>query len=872
MGEGGAAPATRPLARVARVLVLQSYERDIGWSVDEETGIEAAFASSGQPIEFHLEYLDAKRHVGPAYEKAFASFLRLRYASFKPDVAIACDNAALEFFVHERDALFPGLPVVFCGINDWQPSMLEGQNGYTGVLERVGYSATLSMIERLFPKRRHVFVLVDTSESAKAMARELEATAEAGHPDLILERSPALPIEGIAAWASGLPPDSVIYYLNYLVDPSGNGHPPETVARALSETSGLPVFTSNDVFFVPYVLGGLLVTGEGQGREAARLALKIIQGASAEALPIESDGANAYRFSYGELRRFDLSASRLPKGAVVVGRPSSLFDKDPLGAAALVGAIAILAAFVIVLAVLLLQRRLASQTLAASERKFRGLFESMAFGVAHHVLIRDETGKPVDYRFLDVNGMFEALLGFKRAEALGRTATEVYGKPYYLEDYVRVAESYGNGGNSGRFAIDLPFQDRVFRTVAYCPDPDEFVTIFEDVTGYISAQARLAKSEARFRRLFDTMEQGVIYQDRDSRIIEANPSAMRILGLSEEDILKRSSFDSEWKAVRPDGQPFPGEEHPSMRALRSGLRETSFMGVHNPETDGQIWIIATAVPEFEGGETSPSGVFVTFTDITALKEAENRLTAQAKELEAKNEELERFAYTVSHDLKSPLVTIKGFMSFVQRDVDSGDGERLVSDLGRIGKAADRMQELLDDILELSRIGRKVSPPQVFPAGEAVELALDNLAGPIAASGASVELASSWPDILADKSRIVELLQNLVENALKYRGEERPRIAIGWDATGGFTRFFVRDNGRGMDPRFTDTVFGLFNKLDPKSEGTGIGLAIVRRIAELHGGDAWAESGGPGLGSTFWFSLPLHQAAFGPSPDGARSRP
>ena len=292
-----------------------------------------------------------------------------------------------------------------------------------------------------------------------------------------------------------------------------------------------------------------------------------------------------------------------------------------------------------------------------------------------------------------------------------------------------------------------------------------------------------------------------------------------------------------------------------MATLRSGKRETAIMGIHNPYLDSRIWIVATAVPEFETGEGRPEAIFITFTDITQLKQAEDRLALQARELARKNEELERFAYTVSHDLKSPLVTIKGFLSFVEKDLDTGDMERMTQDLGRIGQAADRMQDLLADILELSRIGRSSKNIETFPLSSALDMALDNLAGGIAAAGARIEKPVDWPLVTADRLRISEVFQNLLENALKYHGEKPPHIVLGWKAEGGEYRIFVQDTGIGLESKYLSTVFGLFNKLDPKSEGTGVGLALVQRIVELHGGRAWVESPGRGQGSTFWFSLP-----------------
>jgi signal transduction histidine kinase len=227
------------------------------------------------------------------------------------------------------------------------------------------------------------------------------------------------------------------------------------------------------------------------------------------------------------------------------------------------------------------------------------------------------------------------------------------------------------------------------------------------------------------------------------------------------------------------------------------------------------------------------------------------------ELEAKNAELERFTYTVSHDLKSPLVTITGFLGFLEQDALSGNIERIKSGVNRISGAAQKMQALLNDLLELSRVGRLMNPPEDIPFTEIVNEAIDRVHGSINEIDAVVETQPEFPVIHGDRVRLVEVVQNLIDNALKYSNPEtRTRVEIGTDGTNekGSPVFFVRDNGIGIDPQYHERIFGLFNKLDNSSKGTGIGLSLVKRIIEVHNGRIWVESQ-LGQGSTFFFSLP-----------------
>jgi signal transduction histidine kinase len=226
-----------------------------------------------------------------------------------------------------------------------------------------------------------------------------------------------------------------------------------------------------------------------------------------------------------------------------------------------------------------------------------------------------------------------------------------------------------------------------------------------------------------------------------------------------------------------------------------------------------------------------------------------------EELLKKTDELTRFLYTVSHELKSPLVTIRTFVGYLEQDARKPDAEGVNKDLRYIRTAADKMSRLLDELLELLRIGRKVNPPVEVPLQVIVKEALDLVAGRITGRGVQVEVTDEPIVLSGDRPRLVEVFQNLVDNAVKFMGDEpAPRVEIGADQAGNEIVFYIRDNGIGIDPRHQPKLFGLFEQLDSGMEGNGIGLALVRRIVEVHGGRIWVESAGPGKGSTFRFTL------------------
>jgi PAS domain S-box-containing protein len=290
----------------------------------------------------------------------------------------------------------------------------------------------------------------------------------------------------------------------------------------------------------------------------------------------------------------------------------------------------------------------------------------------------------------------------------------------------------------------------------------------------------------------------------------------------------------------------------SMELIRKTLIGERWEAVEIPilHLDGSVrtvlWNSATI---FAPDGTTPVATIAQGQDITDLRSRE-------RELEDKNAELERFAYTTSHDLRSPLVTIKTFLGYLAQDLEASDAGRIGRDLNYMHGAADKMGQLLDELLEMSRLGRVANPSSAATFEELVREAVNMLAGSIAERRVDVCIGDAEVALFGDRPRLVEIWQNLIENAVKFMGSQpAPRVDVGAQRVDGETRFFVRDNGIGIDPRHQSKAFGLFEKLDPQSQGTGIGLALVRRIVELNRGRIWVESQGQGQGASFWFTLP-----------------
>jgi signal transduction histidine kinase len=242
-------------------------------------------------------------------------------------------------------------------------------------------------------------------------------------------------------------------------------------------------------------------------------------------------------------------------------------------------------------------------------------------------------------------------------------------------------------------------------------------------------------------------------------------------------------------------------------------------------------------------------------EIAEREKAEKEREELVQQLKLKNQELDRFAITVSHDLKTPLITIAGYLGYLEKDMLSGNMERISKNIGQINDAAKSMGKLVDEILDLSRIGRIMNPPRETSFEEVAQEALKAAEGLLKARQVKVKVGSGFPVVYCDFTRIVQVVQNLITNSIKFMGDQTdPLIEINAEEKDGECIFFVRDNGMGIDLKHHEQIFGLFNKINANTDGLGIGLGIVKRIIEVHGGRVWVESE-LGKGASFYFTLP-----------------
>jgi PAS domain S-box-containing protein len=490
-----------------------------------------------------------------------------------------------------------------------------------------------------------------------------------------------------------------------------------------------------------------------------------------------------------------------------------------------------------------------SQEDGASQNGDKDLAETIIDSLPGLFYMFDEEG-----RFLRWNKDLELVSGYSAEEIAGMTALDFFteeGAKICLAATRIVFEEGENTMDNDLRTKDGRLIPHQFTGARRLIDGKPYlVGMAIDITERKRAEEALQRSQAQLLEAQGIAHFGSWEWDVRTGEVEWSDEVYRIFGLDPEQFTPQ--IDS-ILALSPPEERGRGQE---LVALAMETREACSYEQHFYRPDGTLGTyISTCAGRYDddGNLVRMMGVAH---DITERKQAEEERESLIQQLEAQNAELERFTYTVSHDLKSPLITIKGFLGVMADDLRQGDMDAAQDGFRRIARAADKMDELLKDLLELSRVGRIVNHSADVPLVQLAEDAMEIVRGQIEQKGVCVRIASDLPVAHGDPARLLEVLQNLIDNAVKYMGDVAdPRIEIGSRRVGKETVCYVRDNGIGIDPNHLDRVFELFQQLDPNVEGSGIGLALVKRIVELHGGRVWFESDGEGHGATCCFSLP-----------------
>jgi two-component system, LuxR family, sensor kinase FixL len=484
------------------------------------------------------------------------------------------------------------------------------------------------------------------------------------------------------------------------------------------------------------------------------------------------------------------------------------------------------------------ERRRTEETLRRSEQMFRSYFELPLIGIGMLSPKR---------RWLSVNDKLCTLLGYSRAELLRHPWSELTGSAeesgqldYGAAPQGPVVRRMQLLCKEGKEITAQVSSDSVFKEDGAL---DYIVVLVEDITGLQQAEQQLRESEVRFRSLFEQAAEIIFIHDFDGVILEANRRTVEVTGFSHEELV---------------GLP--------VSMLDSGFQQKDYAYAYREQAEsGEGAGIETRYRMLESGDLpvevrlktlvyqNRRVVLVMARDITQRKRQEMKMTSLLSALEDKNRELSEFAHVVSHDLKAPLRAISSLTNWIANDYAALFDDSGRQQLNLLLDRTHRLHDLIDGILEYSRIGRTKERMQPVFLTELVGEVIQMLSPPLEVQ---IRIDNPLPTLICEKNRMLQVFQNLVGNAIRYMDKSEGQIHIGCREQRGFWRFYVQDNGCGIDPRYHEKVFQIFQTLKPRegSGSTGIGLTIVKRIIESYGGRIWIESESK-QGATFFFIIP-----------------
>lgn len=522
------------------ILLLHSYHQDLPWTDNITQGIQSVLEGSGLKYELHIEYMDTKRHAPENMFSALEDLYNKKYQQIPFDLIIAADNNALDFLLSRRESLFPEVPIVFCGINNFNDSLLAGQNNITGVVEDIDVKGTLTLILRLLPATKQIVVINDLTPTGKANQQKFFEAAQAFTERVTFRELVNVSTDQLKGTLRNLPDETVLLVFTFHLDRDGIWYSIQDYLTLIRENSAVPAFAFWDHYLGQGIVGGLMVSGHAQGAHAAEMALDILHGAPADTLPILRQSPNIPMFDYQLMQQFDIEEAGLPAKSILMNKPSSLYRKYTYLIWSVLLVVAFLTTLVIVLALNIVRRKRIEKDLRQSEARFRSITEQMT----DMVFITDTQGT-----ILYVSPVTERIFGYTPDQMQGKVFTEFlaeYDIPVAVEAFTG---SLSSAAPCKNLHLKMKRKDDTFfwGELDGAPYRNDGIVgtigLIRDITKRKQVEETLREREERFRTLFEEALTPILLVNEEGWYIDANQSALEFLECSREELLGKQVWD-----------------------------------------------------------------------------------------------------------------------------------------------------------------------------------------------------------------------------------------------------------------------------------------------------------------------------------------
>lgn len=622
-----ALPLARPAAAAERhVLVLMSYDLQDRWSADVLEGLRAVLPgvdvangpgeSQALDVQLHVEYLDVRRHPEAEYLQAFEEFLLRKYAGRELALALASDDAAFGFLLRARHALQPGLPLVFCGVNNILPESLAGQAEVTGVNEALDIPGTVNLALRLFPKAEQFVVVAGTTGVGAANLAQFRRSISHFSRPIAIQELLDLPRQDLPRRLAGLPESAILLRLDNLREPDGSSSSLQQSMKLLGAAAPCPVFTCWDFDLGHGALGGVVVNGAAQGHAAGELALQVLRGRPASTIAVVMTSPNVPMFDHAQLLRFGISHGELPQDATVRNAPASFYVRHK-GLIWIGGAtVAAMGVGIVVLVLALLARRRAEAALRESEQRYRTYVDNAPSGI----MIVDGQG-----RYLDVNPEACRISGYTREELLRQGVTELLAPERREEGLRHFQQLLETGRTDGEVLCRRKDgASRWWVVSAIRIAENRFLGFVYDVTD----RRQQDESRSIFLELLDNAEHVVVFKDTSLRYVMVNPAYTALTGHTLADVVGKTDREVFAGLSTPEQIEAYIENDRQALALPPGKCITAEEGTLGPDGTVRTFLTKKFPVYAQDGVLLGAGV-ITW-EITDRKRAEDEVRMQSR--------------------------------------------------------------------------------------------------------------------------------------------------------------------------------------------------------------------------------------------------
>ncbi|EAT17258.1 PAS domain-containing protein [Desulfuromonas acetoxidans] len=828
------------------ILVLHSYHAGLVWTDGLQKGLEQYFANSPVPVHLYVDYMDTKRNPGKEYLQRYSTLLQYKLRNLDFDLILVTDNDAYNLAVQYRDDLFASRPIVFCGVNDFHPEKFTAEQNITGVAEDLSVEETLDVALKLQPNSKEL-ILIGSRLGATDLAinQDIERSLRRYGHGLKITTWRDIPIEKLQKKVATLKPGQLIFLSSVLTRRDGTVLSFRESIKALRCNCPVPIYSFWDFFLGYGLLGGKLISSEAQGREAARLAEKILSGVPINQLPVITGDANVYLFDDVELKRFGISASQLPASSQRINKPAGFYPvaKQDFWLLGVAGGL------LLVLIGLLLWnlhiRKIAEQLIYEKEERLRLALDGSQDGFWDWDV---STGSNI------VDERWCRMLGYEPDEI--EHHIDVWEKLVHPDDMKKTRPVHERcmRGEISHFATEFRMRTKqggwkwiLGRGMVVSRDqqgnPLRLTGTHKDISQQKNTEHALKKAlqeseEARnnINAILTSLTDGMIVSNRDHHITMINRAAQKLLDVDEHQAI------GQLVETIVDGQVFSDE----LGSILSQEKTTTTIDVEMMDQSRQeMRVIQARFSAIYDNESIPSGAITLLQDVTRSREMA-RLKSE-------------FISTAAHELRTPLTAMLGFSDLLLESPDISAEERREY-LQIISSKSESLAAIVDDLLDLSRIesGRLITLDQKqIPLQQTLVGLIEQYRDSCPDHQFITHLNDIDSMLYIDENKMAQVIENLLSNAVKY-SPEGGNISIETRREPDGFLLTIADQGIGMTPAQVERIFNKFYRVDGTNTavgGLGLGMSIAKHIVEAHQGEIWVEST-INQGTTSYVRLPL----------------